>query len=176
VIETERLRLRRFTAEDAGHLVALNSDPEVVRYADPRYVDHPPDLAEVRERMLPGILAADAESAGAGFWAAEERADGRFLAWFFLRPIPEEPGTMELGYRLVRRAWGRGLAVEGARALLVRAAELGAGRVIADIDPANTRSIRVAEKAGLRLVGPVLLDGVEELRYAIDVQTVFVSR
>jgi RimJ/RimL family protein N-acetyltransferase len=117
-----------------------------------------------------------ADAGGAGFWAAEEGAAGRFVGWFFLLPLAGEPGAMELGYRLVRRAWGRGLGTEGVRAMLARAAQLGAERVVAFVDEENAASIRVAEKAGMRLAGRGECDGRPELRYEIDVQTVLVSR
>jgi RimJ/RimL family protein N-acetyltransferase len=59
--------------------------------------------------------------------------------------------AVEVGWRLARPAWGRGLATEGARASLRHAfGELDLEAVISIIDPANLRSIRVAEKLGMR--------------------------
>jgi RimJ/RimL family protein N-acetyltransferase len=59
--------------------------------------------------------------------------------------------AVEVGWRLARPAWGRGLATEGARASLRHAfEELELEAVISIIDPENERSIRVAEKLGMR--------------------------
>jgi RimJ/RimL family protein N-acetyltransferase len=88
-----------------------------------------------------------------GFWAAE-KASGQFLGWFHLRPpegaSPDEP---ELGYRLRRSAWGKGLRHRGSASAgphgLHRA---GARRVYAETMAVNRGSRRVMEKAGLRLV------------------------
>ena len=61
--------------------------------------------------------------------------------------------TAELGYRLRRSAWGRGLASEGSRALVDHAFRvLGARRVVAETMAVHTASRRVMEKDGLRLV------------------------
>ena len=67
--------------------------------------------------------------------------------------VPPRGADPELGYRLRRSAWGRGLATEGSVAL-VRAAftDLGAARVVAETMAVHLASRRVMEKAGLRLV------------------------
>jgi len=147
-LQTGRLRLRRFTAADAGHLVALDGDPEVMRYL----TNGRPTPREVVEgEVLPSILRCY-EHSEAGRWAAEDPADGGFLGWFSLQP-PPDGGTAELdlGYRLRSSAWGRGYATEGARALVRKAfADLGTQRVFAQTMAVNTRSRRVMEKAGLR--------------------------
>ena len=65
--------------------------------------------------------------------------------------LPSVLPAVEVGWRLARPAWGRGLATEGARASLRHAfGELDLEAVISIIDPANERSIRVAEKLGMR--------------------------
>ncbi|GIJ44917.1 hypothetical protein Val02_18030 [Virgisporangium aliadipatigenens] len=151
LLTTERLVLRRFTADDVDLLVELDADPEVLRHvpdgrATPR--------AEVEAELLPRYLAYYEVYRGFGFFAAQERASGEFLGWFHLRP-PEGADFVdaELGYRLRRSAWGKGFATEGARALVELAfVELGARRVHAGTMTANTASRRVLEKAGLRLV------------------------
>ena len=57
---------------------------------------------------------------------------------------------MELGYRLARKAWGRGLATEGARALVVKAfGEWNYDKVSARTLAVNLDSQRVMQKAGL---------------------------
>ena len=65
--------------------------------------------------------------------------------------LPAVLPAVEVGWRLARPAWGRGLATEGARASLRHAfVELGLEAVISIIDPLNERSIRVAHKLGMR--------------------------
>jgi len=71
-----------------------------------------------------------------------------------LHPNDEANRTMETGYCLRRDAWGRGFAVEAARALVDAAfGQLGVHRVIATCDARNLASARVMEKVGKRREG-----------------------
>lgn len=174
LLETERLVVRRFTATDADLLVDLDADAEVMRYVTGGL---PTPRKEVEREWLPAFLEAYDRDDGYGFWAAEEKPSRTFVGWFHLRPAEGMPrDEPELGYRLVRGAWGRGLASEGARALVAYAfADLDASRVVAECMAVHTASRRVMEKAGLRLVQafhqdwPVRIDGDEygDVQYAL---------
>ena len=150
VLKTARLVLRRFTEADVENLVALDSDPEVMRFLTGGV---PTPRAVIENETLPRILHDYERFAGYGVWAAIEKASGDFVGWISLRPHDEaDPGNVELGYRLRREAWGRGYATEGARALIRRGfTELGARRVYATTYQDNLASRRVMEKAGLTL-------------------------
>lgn len=173
-LETERLLLRRFTAADVDLLVELDSDPAVMRYITG---GRPTPRHEIEDDVLPAFLAHYDRWAGFGFWAAIEKATGEFLGWFHLRPhdgaAPDEP---ELGYRLRRDAWGRGLATEGAQALIDAGfRDHGASRIHAETMVVNVASRRVMEKCGMTLVRhftadwPDRIEGDEEgdVEYAI---------
>ena len=151
-LETDRLLLRRFTADDVDNLVELDGDPAVMRFING---GRPTPREEIRDDYLPAWMSYYDRYPGYGFWAAVEKATGDFLGWFHLQP-PADQGRRdepELGYRLRRSAWGKGYASEGARALVDKAfADLGAERVFAETMVVNTASRRVMEKAGLRFV------------------------
>lgn len=143
------MRLRRFTAADADALAELHGDAAVMRY-----IDTPVPRRVVTTETLPAILREYAElPAGFGQFAAEAT---EFVGWFSLKPATSvglDPSDVELGYRLLPAAWGRGLATRGANLLLHRAfAELAVHRVVATTMAANAASRRVLEKAGLRHV------------------------
>jgi RimJ/RimL family protein N-acetyltransferase len=150
-LETERLILRRFTAEDVDLVSALDADPAVMRYITG---GRPTPREEIRDDYLPAWLAYYDRGDRYGFWAAIEKATGAFLGWFHLRPLREDPeDEPELGYRLTVAAWGHGYATEGSRALIRKAFEqLGARRVYATTMAVNVASWRVMEKAGMRRV------------------------
>ncbi|HEV8250270.1 MAG TPA: GNAT family N-acetyltransferase [Gaiellaceae bacterium] len=161
-VQTERLTLRQFTADDVENLVDLDADPTVMRYinggrATPR--------EEIEPEELPAFLAYYARSDGYGFWAAVEKATGDFIGWFHLRPRADEAADEpELGYRLRRSAWGKGYATEGSRALIEKAfTDLGAQRVWAETMVVNTASHRVTEKAGLKYVRTFHQDWPDEI-------------
>jgi RimJ/RimL family protein N-acetyltransferase len=163
-LETDRLILRRFTKDDVDNLVALDGDPEVMRYV----TGGPPTSREQIERdHIPAYLAYYERFQGYGFWAAIEKSTGDFLGWFHLRPYKDDaPDEPELGYRLRRAAWGKGYATEGSRALIDKAfAEFGARRVVAFTYGEHLASRRVMEKAGLRLVRTFRLTPEELFEY-----------
>ena len=150
-LETERLKLRRFTADDVDDLVELDSDPDVMRFING---GRPTPREEIENDVLPAFLAYYERDEGYGFWAAVEKSAGRFVGWFHLRPGEDSPpGEVELGYRLRTPAWGKGYATEGSRALIDKGfAELGVERVFATTMTVNVASRRVMEKAGLKFV------------------------
>lgn len=160
-LETDRLILRRFTADDLDALYDLDADPAVTRFING---GRPTPRAEIRDELLPTWLAQYEQAPGYGRWAAIEKPTGVFLGWFALTADPAEPGTAELGYRLRQSAWGRGYATEGARALVDHGfAELGMRRVTANTMTVNTGSRRVMEKTGLRFLRTFFLDWPDQI-------------
>ena len=150
-LEIERLVLRRFTEADVDNLVALDSDPDVMRFITG---GTPTPRAAIRDDFLPAFLRYYERSDGYGFWAAIEKSSGEFLGWFHFRPPKGgPPDEVELGYRLRKAAWGKGYGTEGSRALIRKGfTELGARRVVASTYEDNRASRRVMEKAGMTLV------------------------
>jgi RimJ/RimL family protein N-acetyltransferase len=154
-LETERLALRRFTADDADLLIELDSDPAVMRYLTGG-VATAPEI--VRERHLPYIIAGYEKWDGdLGLFAAHERDGGAFIGWFCLRPEPDGPrDEAELGYRLRQASWGRGYATEGSQALLRKGfTGLGVRMVWAETMAVNHGSRHVMEKLGMTLAGAI---------------------
>lgn len=147
LLETARLRLRRFTPEDIDRLVELDSDPAVMRYIS--YGVATPWQRYERE-ILPRWLASYAATPLLGYWAAETRVDAEFIGWFHLRPDRIDAGEQELGYRLRRAAWGQGCATELGRALVTHGFErVGAAKISARALAGNVASQRVMQKCGL---------------------------
>ncbi|CAN5258346.1 GNAT family N-acetyltransferase [soil metagenome] len=173
-LETERLTLRTFTAEDVDLLVELDSDPEVTHFITGGV---PTSRQEVETEVLPAFLGYYDRYPGYGFWAAIEKASGAFLGWFHFRPGKGRPeDEAELGYRLRKSAWGKGYAAEGSRALIEKGfTEFGVRRVVAETMVVNSASRRVMEKAGLTLARtfhadwphPIPGDEHGEVQYAL---------
>lgn len=140
-VETERLTLRPWRDDDVDELVALDADPEVMRFV----TGGRPSSREWVEQRIRGV--------GDHRWMAYDRATGGFVGWFGLQPTDGVPDERELGYRLRREWWGQRLATEGSLALIDLAfTELGARRVWAQTMTVNVASRRVMERCGLRFV------------------------
>lgn len=143
-IRTERLLLRGWREEDLEPFVRMNTDPEVVRYTN----GHPLTRMET-EGFVERIRGAWAER-GYGLWAVEHVAEGAFIGFLGLSHHRWYPDQVEIGWRLDRAHWNRGLATEGAAAALRHGfTELGLARIISIIHRDNVGSRRVAEKNGL---------------------------
>lgn len=147
-LRTERLLLRPPRDADLEPFALMCADPEVMRHiALGRPVDRA--SAELGFAMLQERWRRD----GVGLFTVQDAVTGEYLGFVGTAPVPAhsvEGGATELGWRLRRAAWGRGLATEAAGAAGAHAAGvLGLTRVVALIRPANARSRRVAEKLGL---------------------------
>lgn len=137
-LTTERLRLRRWRADDELQIATLSADPEVARYLGPatgpyveRYEHH------WREH-------------GFGLWALEPLdRDGCIGFVGIARPtwLPAVAHRIEIGWRLAHAEWGKGYATEAALAARDHAAgALQITNLISIIHAENRRSQRVAEK------------------------------
>src|SRR5262249_43870917 len=139
--------LRAITSADGGLLFDLDSDPEVMRFITK---GQPTSKERIENVHLPRILSQHRDSPPQGFWAAHLPQTDEFIGWFHLRPDRIDAGEMELGYRLKRSVWGRGLATEGSRALVDRGfVEWGYHKICARTLVGNVASQRVMQKAGL---------------------------
>jgi RimJ/RimL family protein N-acetyltransferase len=144
-LNTTRLILRPVSPADRADLIALEADPEVMRFLNGG--QPVPDA---------GLLDADFLTPRGGepeVLVAQNRANGAFIGWFALFDDGLVDGlrTAEIGYRLLRAAWGSGYATEGVGTLIEAAFDcLGFDRVRAETMTVNQASRRVLEKAGLR--------------------------
>jgi RimJ/RimL family protein N-acetyltransferase len=161
-LETERLTLRRLTHADADGLVELFNDPEVRDFIAVNGYTHANAVARI---------AADEHEwteLGHRVLAIEERSSGRFAGRIVLWDWPQFAET-ELGWTLLPDARGRGIATEAARAVADWGfANLEVPYLISLIDPANERSIAVAERLGMTVLRRDELDGEPHLVYGLS--------
>lgn len=152
---TERLLIRPRTLADLEDCLAMDRDPEVTRFVAGPWSDPDGHRAFVLERM------ATDYPAGLGYWSVGDREGARaFLGWILLLPYLAVADEVEIGWRFLRDCWGRGYATEAAVPVLGHAFRtVGVPAVVADIDPRNRASIRVAEKLGMRYVEERAIDG-----------------
>jgi RimJ/RimL family protein N-acetyltransferase len=154
-VETERLVLTRWREEDRSAVVGIWADPDVWSALGPGATGAPFDAQYAAGRFDHHV--EHWERYGFGLWLARERSAAEVLGWVgAAHPtyVPELAGEVEIGWALRRPFWGRGFASEGAAAALASAfAHLECGGVVSLINPANTRSMAVAEKLGMNRYG-----------------------
>lgn len=147
MIETERLILRDFRDEDREPFWVICNDPDVAPWLGGNRTRAESDA------MIDRVKAAIAER-GYGFFAAEQKSDGRLVGAIGILVMDEDmptPGAVELGWRLDPSVHGQGLATEGALACRDWAfANLDAPEVVAITAVTNVRSQSVMRKIGMQ--------------------------
>jgi RimJ/RimL family protein N-acetyltransferase len=158
--DTEHLRFRPMGTEDVDELLVLYEDPQVARFLGIY------DRAWF-ERYI-GIVADEWAERGHGRVAVVERESGRFVGRSGLKHWPQFDET-EVVWTLHADARGRGYATEAGTASLRWGFEqFGLPFIAANIQPANTASIRVAERLGMKPIRSDRLLGEEVTVYAIS--------
>ncbi|CCH79675.1 GCN5-related N-acetyltransferase [Nostocoides japonicum T1-X7] len=154
VLRTDRIVLRPMTLEHLPLLHRLDTDPEVMRHL----LGRARTPAEIEEFWTPRCSDTVADAVGLGWWVGF--VEGDFVGWWDLGrsdsdpDAPMHPGEAEIGWRVARRHWRRGLATEGARAVLRHGFEtVGLRRVHAETMAVNAASRGVMRAIGMRLVG-----------------------
>ncbi|MBP1853246.1 GNAT family N-acetyltransferase [Rhizobium halophytocola] len=141
VLQTARLRLRSCTPADRGDFLALELDPQVMRFLHGGAVDHATTDPEKVTFLMPRGTEPDV-------WTARRRDDDTFVGWFCLSVERDE--VAEIGYRLRRDAWGKGYASEAASALVdLGFHSTGIEKIVACTMETNLGSRRVMEKIGM---------------------------
>ena len=148
-LTTDRLLLRQRNSDDVPAILAMNTDPEVMRFVGDGRMPDPVELEKrTRERVGTDF------GVGLGYWSVfpRERPDD-YLGYVVLSPVPESV-DIEISYGIRRDAWGHGFATEAARAGLDFAFRVRAlSEVVALVYPANLASQRVIAKLGFQPAG-----------------------
>jgi len=146
--ETERLNLRPLAKTDVELIVALNSDPEVMKY-----IGEPDDSYDNAKNYVEMRVDGYADQDGLGIFVAEAKDTGEAIGWFCLKNL-DDTEEIEIGYRLLRKDWGKGYATEGARCLVdFGFKELQLKEIVGVTLPTNTPSQHVLKKIGLQYEG-----------------------
>lgn len=161
--ETSRLLLRPRMMADFEACLSMDRDREVTKFIPGPWNDPQKHEAFLTERIEQSF------GMGLGYWSVFPRQQpDRFAGWILLIPYDGAGPEIEIGWRLNRSAWGKGFATEAARPVVEHAFRtLGLDRIVADIDPDNLSSSRVAEKIGMKFTGIGTHDGAPCRRYAM---------
>ena len=152
IIPSERLQYALMGPDDAEELYVLDQDPEVMRYING---GHMTTRQEVQDIFLPRMAQYTRHDKGWGLWKLTTTADQQFIGWVLVRPMDffnEQPHwhNWELGWRLMRQAWGFGYATEAARHILQQLSETQDVQVWSAIAmPDNMASINIMKKLGM---------------------------
>ncbi|MDN4051805.1 GNAT family N-acetyltransferase [Massilia sp. YIM B02763] len=156
ILTSARLRFEPLDDIHADGLHAMNSDPDVMRWL------HGTVSMEETRAMIVRVRARRA-AWGYSWWALLDAASGEMVGAGGIQHLGFDPANPhELGWRLRRASWGRGLATEAAFTLARHGFDaLGAPRLCAIRHPGNEASRRVMDKLGMRYTGMQVWNGEE---------------
>jgi len=168
---TSRLRLEPFAEGHLAGLNKMNSDPQVMRYLT---AGRPETLEETR--AIIGRVMKRWGEVGYSWWALIERDTEELVGAGAVQNlrreatlVPDLNCPLEVGWRLRRDRWGRGLAVEAGRAMGDFAFKaLNARELLAVCDSANIASANVMRRLGMQEAGVQRWYGKDLLTYRID--------
>ncbi|GHB27204.1 acetyltransferase [Pseudovibrio japonicus] len=147
-IETERLVLRKWEQRDLDGLVEMNADPRVMEF-------FPDVMPREKSAHMHEFLMEKQEDRGYACPVVEDRVSGRFLGFCGLniptypKPLPFDP-CVEVGWRLIPEAWGKGIAQEAAKIWLKFGFEtLKLDEIVSFTTETNLRSQKLMQRLGM---------------------------
>jgi len=167
-LETKRFILREIIPADVDGLFELDSDPAVHRFLGKNPVS---DKSQIVEAIH--LIRKQYIDNGIGRWAIISKDKNEFIGWSGLKLVTDitnnHKNYYDLGYRLIKKYWGKGIATETALASLKYAFnELNAAEVFAMADCENIASNKILKKVGFHFIEIFDLDGIEHNWYRID--------
>lgn len=157
-IETNRLVMRDIEPSDAEGIFALDSDPEVHKYLGNNPIKTMAEAEEIIE-----YIRQQYEKNGIGRWAVIDKQTEDFIGWSGLKLEDKvrDFSYYDLGYRLRRAYWGKGIASETAvESLKYGFSKLNLNEISALADVNHIASNKVLRKAGLRFIEIFHYEGV----------------
>lgn len=166
--ETNRLILREILPSDAEGLFEMDSDPLVHTYLGNKPVTHMQQVMDVID-----FIRKQYKENGIGRWAMIEKSTNHFVGWAGLKFVQEETNHKsnyyDLGYRLLRKHWGKGFATEAAIASLNYGfQQLGLQEIFAAAHLENKASDRILRKVGFEPDGVFEYDTEIHTWYRVD--------
>jgi RimJ/RimL family protein N-acetyltransferase len=161
-MDTARLKLRPFDLDDADVAFGWFGNPDVMRFMS---AGADRNLSETRSRIE--RYRDHQRHHGFSKWIIVEKQSERAIGDAGLLVLPEVGPWPDLGVRLAKRCWGRGLATEAARAWVHQTFEvLGLGRLSAHAHVDNVASHHVLEKAGFARQGRAIIMNMDVETFA----------
>jgi ribosomal-protein-alanine N-acetyltransferase len=161
IIETSRLLMRPFLAEDAAGMFLLNNDPEVIKYTGDLPFE---SIAHAQDFIL---NYRNHEKPGHGRLSVLLKSTNEYLGWCGLN-LNETTNETDIGFRFQKIYWNQGYATEAATASLQYGFQLGLSKIIGRAVKENQASIRVLMKIGMQFEHEFFAHGFTCEQYYIN--------
>ena len=158
-LETERLIIREIVHEDLEGMFELDSSPLVHKYLGKKPIKTKAETIKIIDS-----IRQQYQNHGIGRWGVEEKSTGKFVGWTGFKKNTEDEingmkDVLDLGYRFIESAWGKGYATETCIACL------DYGFDVLKFDPiygaaelANGASNHILKKLGMEYTNDFVFD------------------
>ena len=168
ITETKRLIIREISEVDIDVMLELHSDPEVHKYLGNKLITSKEKIANAIDSIKKQYMQFNV-----GRWAMIDKKTKEFIGWTGLEFVTKETNNhinyYDLGYRLLKRFWGKGLATESAFASIdYLFNKLNKTEVYAMTDNKNKASDKILRKVGLNFTSTFNLEGVKYNWYRLN--------
>ncbi len=164
-LETQRLVLREFQREDYRELAPILANPQVMQFSLTGIISIP----QTQEKIESFIT--EYEKNGFSKWAVIFKESNELIGYcgIAIEQIDNKQ-EKEIGYRLDPRFWGKGFATEAAATAIQYGFEqFKFPYILGIVEQANTASVRVLRKLGMRYERETVFHGVKMDVYRIDI-------
>jgi ribosomal-protein-alanine N-acetyltransferase len=167
-VETERLILREILPTDIDGMFALDSDPEVHKYLGNKTVTNKEQIVE-----LINFIRQQYVDHGIGRWAIIDKRTNEFIGWTGLKFVTaltnDHKNYYDLGYRLIKKYWGKGIATETAHVSLEYAfSTLNIDEIYAAASIENEGSNKILNKIGMNFIETFYYEDIKCNWYKMD--------
>ncbi len=145
IFETERLIVRRLILDDLNEFHRLESNPNVLKYAEGNVKTRHQNKEELQDLINKyDVLNND-------FWiyAIENKQNHKFIGTVAL---VKDNLDDEIGYRFLEQYWGNGYGLEICQGLISYCKEIGLKKIIGYVVDANVASSKILKKCGFKIV------------------------
>lgn len=170
-VETEHLILRELMPSDDDGIFELDTDPAVHKYLGNKPVK---TIGESREVIA--FIRQQYIDFGIGRWAVIEKLSGDFIGWaglkFITDTVNKHTNYYDLGYRFIKRYWGKGYATEAAIATVKYGfEELSLNEIYGMTDIGNLASKKALQNSGFKYIEDFDLRGYPHSWFKITADT-----
>ena len=166
-LETQRLILKDFQQKDADQLAPTLANPQVMKFS-------PTGILSVHQTQtkINGFITSYQKN-GFGKWAVIFKETNTLIGYCGIAVERiDNVDEREIGYRLTPEFWGRGLATEAAAATIQYGFyQLKLPYILGIVEQANTASVRVLKKLGMRYERETIFCEINMNVYRLDAVT-----
>jgi RimJ/RimL family protein N-acetyltransferase len=166
LFETKRLKIRRFTIEDAAAVLEFGSNEEVIKLTGDKTISS----VEEAENIIKNVWLPEYDTYGYARMAVIYKKDKKLIGFAGLK-FEKEWNVTDIGYRFLPKYWGKGIATEASLPFIFYGFNvLKLPKIVGVAFTENIASCKVLENLGLQLKkqGNLFDDGIDCKWYELE--------